>query len=231
MYKAIESIQKLRDEKKDILRSVYRGDDLNAVFERQRELGSMSLCINTDVANAVIPALKEDNVGNIVWSNISLRLDMLSFVSVPSVYDIQDKYKEEFNINGEAPKSGEKTEVKIPQKGFWAALTAQGIIVPLILNTVGGTKTALVKILCGVNAGAMVIEVIKYFDFLKPKRKSYVKSSSINRAADSIDYKPMYEEAIKAALRENNRILDDWFNRLETIAKEEIDKALGKAVE
>lgn len=234
MYKTIEEIRKLKEEKEVILREVYYGDDVNAVFERQRKLGSMVISINSDVANVVIPALEEDNARSIVWPNISLRLDKLSFISVPSVYEIRNKYKKSLegcgiDIEGEAPRTREKIEIKkIPLKGFLATIAAQGIAVPLILHAVGGSKTALVKILCGANTGAIVIEVIRYFDFLKPKNKKYSTGRQKTQEDEDINYKPMYEEAIKEVFRDNSQRLDDWFKQLEKVAAEEIDKDLGR---
>lgn len=235
MYKSIEKIRQLRTEKQAVLRSVYKGGSPDDIYKKQSALGSMSISIFTDVANVLLPALQEDGVGNIVWSSISLRLEKLSFISVPTSTEIREKYKESMdhptvvNIDGEAPKPRTRTKVKkISLPKFLTVLAIQGIAIPLLLHTVGGTKLALVKILCVVNAVFMIIEVIKYFDLLPSKpMKPLIRKP--RQEPVPADYEDMYREAIREVYRDNCRRLDDWFDVLERITTEETNKALGKA--
>ena len=188
MYKSVEQIERLRQEKLQILSSVYENKSLDRVYEKQNELGKMAISIYTDVADAVMPVLKEDGVGNIVWPNISLRLERLSFISVPSSAEIEREYrktnpsgvKEEkkrysapvARIDDDMPKTHTETKVKkIALPAFFALLAAQGIAIPLIIKAIGGTAVALVKVLNIVNGTCMVIEVIEYFDLFSSMKK------------------------------------------------------------
>ena len=109
MYKSIEQIKKLRTEKHNILKNVYQSNNPDDIYKKQSALGSMSISIFTDAANAIMPALQEDGVSNVVWSNISLRLNKLSFISVPTASEIREKYNQSVanptvvRINGAQP--------------------------------------------------------------------------------------------------------------------------------
>lgn len=234
MYKSIRQIQKLREEKQAVLKQAYQSGSLDDVYKNQKALGSMSISIFTDAADAVLPVLQDDGVGNIVWSNISLRLDKLSFISVPTAAEIREKYKKSvenptvLKIDGATPKTGTRTRVKkIPLPAFLGALAAQGIAVPLILSAIGGTKLALVKIFCAVNAACMVIEVVKYFDLFTKKGKKEAPSKAAS--AHTADYEEMYSRAVREVYLDNRKKLDAWFDQLEKITTQEIDKALGQA--
>lgn len=237
MYKTIEQIKKLREEKHDILKNVYRGNDPDEVYENQRALGAMSINIFSDVANAIMPTLQEDGVGNDVWSYVSLKLNKLSFISVPTAAEIREKYKQGVanptvvRINGAQPKPGTKTNVKkISTPIFLALLAAQGIAVPLLVSFIGGRKWALVKIIpCAINAALMVIEVVKYFDLLSVKAKKKPIARKKEAPTSTADYDDMYRRAILEIYRDNCKKLDDWFDVLEKITTEEIDKALARA--
>ncbi len=239
MYKTIEQIKKLREEKHDILKNVYQGNNPNDVYENQRALSTMSINIFSDVANAIMPTLQEDGVGNDVWSYVSLKLNKLSFISVPTVAEIREKYKQGVasptvvRINGAQPKPGTKTNVKkISTPIFLTLLAAQGIAVPLLVSFIGGSKWALVKIIpCAINAALMVIEVVKYFDLLpvKSKKKQFARKKEV--PTSTADYDDMYRRATLEIYRDNCKKLDDWFDALEKITTEEIDKALARAEE
>ena len=239
MYKSIEQIKTLRAEKHDILKNVYQSSNPDDVYKKQSALGSMTINIFTDVANAIMPALQEDGASNVVWSKISLRLNKLSFISVPTASEIREKYKKSIEnptvvrINGAQPKPRTKTDVKkIPTPAFLALLAAQGIAVPVLLSFIGGSKWALVKIIpCAINAALMVIEVVKYFNLLPAKSKKTIFAPAKEAPASMIDYNAMYRRAIQEVYRDNRKKLDDWFDTLEKIATEEIAKALGKAEE
>ena len=239
MYKTIEQIKKLREEKHDILKNVYQGNNPNDVYENNRALSTMSINIFSDVANAIMPTLQEDGVGNDVWSYVSLKLNKLSFISVPTVAEIREKYKQGVasptvvRINGAQPKPGTKTNVKkISTPIFLTLLAAQGIAVPLLVSFIGGSKWALVKIIpCAINAALMVIEVVKYFDLLpvKSKKKQFARKKEV--PTSTADYDDMYRRATLEIYRDNCKKLDDWFDALEKITTEEIDKALARAEE
>ena len=239
MYKSIEQIKTLRAEKHDILKNVYQSSNPDDVYKKQSALGSMTINIFTDVANAIMPALQEDGVSNVVWSKISLRLNKLSFISVPTASEIREKYKKSIEnptvvrINGAQPKPRTKTDVKkIPTPAFLALLAAQGIAVPVLLSFIGGSKWALVKIIpCAINAALMVIEVVKYFNLLPAKSKKTIFAPAKEAPASMIDYNAMYRRAIQEVYHDNCKKLDDWFDTLEKIATEEIEKALGQAEE
>ena len=237
MYKSIEQIRKLKEKKHDILKNVYQSNDPDDVYKNQSALGSMSISIFTDVANSILPVLQEDGVNNIVWSNISLRLNRLSFISVPTASDIREKYKQGVanptvvRINGAKPKTGTKTNVKkISAPVFLGLLAAQGIAVPLLVSFIGGSKWALVKIIpCVINAALMVIEVVKYFNLLPAKSKKTLFAPAKETTAAAADYDAMYRRAIQEVYRDNCKKLNDWFDALEKITTEEIEKALAKA--
>lgn len=237
MYKSIEQIEKLRKEKQTILQNVYQSNDPDAVYKNQSALGIMSISIFTDVANAIMPTLQADGVSNIVWPHISLRLNKLSFINIPTMSEIREKYKESVTnptvveINGAQPDLGKKMSVKkISTPAFIAWLAAQGIAVPLLLNFIGGSKWALVKIVpCAINGAFMVIEVVKYFNWIPTKNKKNIFLSSKKAATSTVDYEVMYERAIQEVYCDNRKKLDDWFDILEKITIEEIDKALGNA--
>lgn len=118
MYKSIEQIKKLRTEKHNILKNVYQSNNPDDIYKKQSALGSMSISIFTDAANAIMPALQEDGVSNVVWSNISLRLNKLSFISVPTASEIREKYNQSVanptvvRINGAQPNPGTKINIK-----------------------------------------------------------------------------------------------------------------------
>lgn len=236
MYKSIEQIQKLRKENHVILKKVYQSNNPDDVYVNQKALGAMSIKIFADVANAIMPTLQEDGVGNDVWSSVSLKLNKLSFISVPTASEIREKYEQGISnptvvrINGTRPKPGTKTDVKkISTPVFLALLAAQGIAVPLIVSFIGGSKLALVKIIpCGINATLMVIEVVKYFDLLPAKRKSPLFAPTREAPVTTADYDAMYRCAIQEVYRDNCKRLDDWFDALERITTEEIEKALAK---
>lgn len=237
MYKSIEKIRKLKEKKHDILKNVYQSNDPDDVYKNQSALGSMSISIFTDVANSILPVLQEDGVNNIVWSNISLRLNKLSFISVPTASEIREKYKQGVanptvvRINGAQPKLRTKTNVKkISTPVFLGLLAAQGIAVPLLVSFIGGSKWALVKIIpCVINAALMVIEVVKYFNLLPAKSKKALFAPDKETTAAAADYDAMYRRAIQEVYRDNCKKLDDWFDVLEKITTEEIEKALAKA--
>ncbi len=236
MYKSIEQIKKLREEKHDILKNVYQSNNPNDVYNNQRALGAMSISIFTDVANTIMPTLQEDGVSNDVWSHISMRLNKLSFISVPTAAEIREKYKQSVanptvvRVNGAQPKPGIKTNVKkISTPVFLALLAAQGIAVPLLVSFIGGSKWALVKIIpCAINAALMVIEVVEYFNLLPVNRKKTLFAPAKETPVSTADYDSMYRRAIQEVYRDNRKKLDDWFDALEKIATEEIDKVLAK---
>ena len=64
MYKSIEQIKTLRAEKHDILKNVYQSSNPDDVYKKQSALGSMTINIFTDVANAIMPALQEDGASS-----------------------------------------------------------------------------------------------------------------------------------------------------------------------
>lgn len=235
MYKSIDQIQKLREEKHAILKNAYQSNNLDDVYKNQSALGSMTIRIFSDVANAIMPTLQEDGVSNIVWSNISLRLNKLSFISVPTASEIREKYQQGVtnptvvNVNGTQPKSGTQTNVKkISLPVFLTLLATQGIAVPLLVSFIGGSKWALVKIIpCAVNTAFMVIEVVKYFDLLPTKSNKTIFTPA--KETPAVDYSAMYRRAIEEVYRDNCKRLDDWFDTLEKITTEEIEKALAKA--
>lgn len=239
MYKSIEQIKKLREEKHVVLKNVYRSNNPDDVYKNQSSLGAMSISIFTDVANTIMPALQEDGVGNVVWSNISLRLNKLSFISVPTASEIREKYKQGVanptvvRINGAQPKPGAKTNVKkISTPVFLSLLVAQGIAVPLLVSFIGGSKWALVKIVpCAINAALMVIEVVKYFNLVPTKRKRTLFTPPKETSTTTVDYDAMYRRAIQEVYRDNCKKLDAWFDALEKITTEEIEKALRKVEE
>jgi len=239
MYKSVNEINSLRAKKHKILKDVYKSSDPDDVYKKQRALGSMSVSIFTDVADAIMPALQKDGVSNVVWSSISLRLNKLSFISVPAASEIREKYKQSVakptvvRIDGAQPKPGAKTDVKkISTPAFLTLLIAQGIAVPVLVSFTGGSKWALVKIIpCAINAALMVIEVVKYFNLLPAKRKKAHSAPAKETSASKADCTAMYSRAIQEVYLDNRKKLDDWFDALVKITTEEIEKALGDAEE
>lgn len=238
MYKSIVQIEELRAEKHAILKNVYQGNDPNDVYQKQKALGSMSISIYTDVANTIMPALRDDGVSNVVWLNISQRLNKLSFISIPTTSEIREKYKQSITnptvakVNGAQPKPRTKVDVKkkIKLPSFLTLLAAQGIAVPLLVSFIGGSKWALVKI-CAVNSVLMGVEIIKYFDLGPAKNKKTIFAPPKDSPASAVDYEAMYGRAIQEVYQDNCKKLDDWFDILEKIVTEEIEKALEKMEE
>lgn len=230
MYKAIQQIRKLRKEKQAVLSRVYQSNDLDMVYENQTALGSMSVSIFTDVANVILPVLQEDGVNNIVWPNISLRLEKLSFINIPTAAEIRAKYKKGVDnpmivkIDGPAPEPGEKTKVALELPAFLALLAAQGIAVPLILNILGAPKMALVL----VDATLMTVEVVAYMGIRSKRQKKGLPTPAEGASAPAVNYEDMYEKAIREVYRDNRKRLDAWFDTLEKITEEEIGKELKK---
>ena len=88
----------------------------------------------------------------------------------------------------------------------------------------------MVKIVpCAINAALMVIEVVKYFNLLPAKSKKTPFAPAKESFASTVDYDAMYRRAIQEVYRDNRKKLDDWFDDLERITTEEIEKALSKA--
>lgn len=233
MYQAIEKIEELRKSKEQIVKEVYKGNNLNEVYNRQRELGSMAINIYTDAANAIIPVLQNDGVNNVVWSRISLRLNKLSFISVPSAAELREKYKKAvdnptiLDVNEKKPAPGKKMKVrKIKLPAFLLALAAQGIAIPLFLSST--KQIALVKIGSTVNAAFMIIEVVKYFDLIESIKSKFFPSFA--KKAEP-DYQALYIQAIQEARNDNLKRLNNWFDKLKEVTAEEIDNALNKAGE
>ena len=77
----------------------------------------------------------------------------------------------------------------------------------------------------------MGIEVVKYFNLLPAKSKKTIFAPAKEAPASMIDYNAMYRRAIQEVYHDNCKKLDDWFDTLEKIATEEIEKALGQAEE
>ena len=149
--------------------------------------------------------------------------------------EIREKYKQciahptVVSINGDQPKPGTKTKVqKFSLPVFLGLLAAQGIAIPLIVSFVGGSKWALVKIIpCAINAALMIIEIVKYFNLLPVKSKKTFFASVKETPTSPANYDAMYHRAIQEVYRDNRKKLDNWFDSLEIIVTEEIDKALA----
>ena len=235
MYKSIGKIRNLKKEKQAILRTVYQDCNPDYVYKQQKTLAAMSISIFTDAANAIIPTLQDDGVSNVVWPSIALRLNKLSFIGVPTASELREKYKKSIEtptvieIEGARPKPRTEKELKkISTQTFLALLAGQGIVVPLLVSFVGGSKWALVKIMpCALNTALMVIEVVKYFDLCPPKKRKKVFASA-KQATDSVDYEAMCKQAIQEVYADNCKKLNEWFDELEKITVEEIEKALDK---
>lgn len=233
MYKSIEQLEKLRGNMLRKLDEIYVTDaepQINdEIYKRQAILGNMAIGIYSDVAELLIPVLRDDGVDNTIWSKISLRLDKLSFISLPSADELMEKYKKSINspvvvdVNKKtltANKTLKGQKLSLP--AFLSAIAAQGIVVPILLNIAGVTKFAWVKAVLGINATFIIAEVVRYFDLLPKKRKS-APSISSDKLAD------MYLQAVREVHKDNRKRLNEWFDKLSAITSEEIDRALGKA--
>lgn len=218
-YNTIEQIKKLRDDKHVILNKVYQSNDPDIVYNNQKELGSMSINIFTDVANVVMPALQKDGVGVIVWSNISDKVKKLSFISIPTASEIRENHKND-RVN---PASGAQSQVGTNTYGqiittpvFWSILAIEVIAVLLIVSFVDGSGWLLIIL-----TALVFIELVMYFDFFKT---FFAPHNEIAHSAEN--YNEMYRDAIQKVYRDNRKKLDDWFDDLERITAEEIGKAL-----
>ena len=74
----------------------------------------------------------------------------------------------------------------------------------------------------------MVIEVVKYFNLIPAKNKKTLFAPAKEASGTTADYDAMYRRAIQEVYRDNRKKLDGWFDALEKIATEEIEKALTK---
>ena len=170
-------------------------------------------------------------------SSFACKLNKLACISSRTQSEVSEKYKQGVTnptvvrVNVAQPKPGTKTKVKkISTPVFLALLAAQGIAVPLLVSFIGGSKWALVKIIpCAINAALMVIEVVKYFNLLPTKSKKTLFAPAKEVHASIADYDAMYRRAIQEVYRDNRKKLDDWFDALERITTEEIEKALAKS--
>lgn len=230
MYESIKQIQSLKKSKQDVLSRVYQSNNPDDVYKNQRILGSMTISIFSDVSNVVMPALHKDGVNNLVWSNISLRLTKLSFTSIPTTFEIREKYKKSIEnptivkIHGPTPEPGVKTKAKVELPAFLVLLASTGIAVPLVLNIFGVPKWALVL----VDTVLMTIEVVAYFSLRSKKRKKslFIPAKESANYDVPVNYKDIYIKAIQEVYVKNSKKLDEWFDTLEKITIEEIDKAL-----
>lgn len=233
MYKSIEQLEKLRDDMLRKLDEIYVTDaepQINdEIYKRQAILGNMAIGIYSDVAELLIPVLRDDGVDNTIWSRISLRLDKLSFISLPSADELMEKYKKSINspvvvdVNKKALAANKNLKgQKLSLPAFLSAIAAQGIVVPILLNIAGVMKFAWVKAVLSINAAFIIVEVVRYFDFL-PKKRMSKPSISSDKLAE------MYLQAVREVHKDNRKRLNEWFDKLSAITSEEIDRALGKA--
>ncbi len=224
MYESVKQIEKLRQEKLLILNNIYESGTYDTVYKNQDALGHMAMSIYTDVGNAILAVLHQDGVGKIVWPNISIRLDQLSFVNIPSKEDLQKDYND---LKKSTSKHGSSNNAAKPNKVsmliFFTILAAQGITVPLILNTVGRPTSTPIKILKAVNIACMVGEIMGYFDIfpLKHKKDTVIAGPNDTKA----NYEAMCKKAINEIYINNKQRLNAWFDALVKITEEEISKA------
>ena len=64
---------------------------------------------------------------------------------------------------------------------------------------------------------------------VKSKKKQFARKKEV--PTSTADYDDMYRRATLEIYRDNCKKLDDWFDALEKITTEEIDKALARAEE
>ena len=224
MYRAIEKLESCRNLLIKQLDAVYSGG--GEIYKRQAELGKLAINIYSNVGDALIPVLREDGVDSTVWSKISLRLDKLSFVSLPNENELREKYRRSLqnptavSLNRRAPREGERIKSKrLKLPAFLAIIAAQGIVIPLILHLLGGTRFALVKIIIGANTACVMLEIIRYFDIL-PKLFGKTAEPSESELSE------LMTDAIREVWSDNRKRLNDWFDKLSAVTTEEIDRAL-----
>lgn len=205
MYKSIEAIEQLRNEKIQALKQVYTVKNANEVYRRQTALNSMAINAYTDVANVLMKTFPEDGVSKTVWAEISSGLGQLKFIGIPSEDELKKDYykamkdikeeKQGYTIEpekpiNEKPKTNVQFKVKrIPLPVFIAAIALQGIAVPLVVKVAGVGIPALVRIIIdSTNALLMTVEVVMYIKFKKNQetRKEKIEKDLKRKAKDLI---------------------------------------------
>lgn len=249
MYQSIQAIEKLRKEKVEILQSVYSERTIKAVYQKQTLLNSMSINIYTDAVSAIVDTIEKDGAGKRVIPRISGRLEELKFKSVPAESVIDDAYNRSINDaqNGrdsqysyhagnraaDTPRQG--SVVKIKGKGlplFLAALIAQGIAVPILINGF----PVFVKVLGNIANGViMSVEILKYYQYQKKKSAGGNASSDPKSTPGSVEVRDpdsaredMKRRAIDQIYRDNLGILNLWFDHFVEITAQEIGAELEK---
>lgn len=249
MYQSIEAIEKLRKEKINVLESVYSEMNMNAVYQKQTLLNSMSINIYTDATSAIIGTLDHDGVSKRVLPRISGRLEELKFKSVPAESVIDEAYNQSIRESQKAEKSkytyvtDNNTKVNpernrvINIKGkyfplFLTALIAQGIAVPILING----ASVLVKVLVlSANGVAMSVEVLKYYQY--QKKAASKRRQTVNNVRRTPNYNTdnpesvrddMKRQAIFQVYKDNLAILNRWFDQFAEITKQEIERELAK---
>lgn len=253
MFKSLESVEKLRQEKMKVLDEVYAIKDLDTVYQRQTKLSSMTMTIHTDAANAIMPVLSLDGVDEYVWSSISCRLGKLQFAAIPTASTIREKYRKvvedsfdgskEFDVKPAfrsdiTPKKHSKFRIKKTSlPGFLIGILVQGVAVPLVLNILGNRFLVLAKISPAINAintALIIIEILQFFEIPKKIRNrkkadstQNLVSKGNNKNSASVDYDQLYVEAIENVHKDNRDELNRWFDLLARATYEEIKKELG----
>ena len=245
MDNVFNAIKEVHNEKIRIVESVYKDFDLKNVYQRQTELHSMAITINTDVSAKMIPALEADGFSASKWAAISCRLRKLNFIGIPTESEIKEKYQmaiedsEKNDISytitpdddyASRPMENEVIGIKklsIPK--FLLLIAVQGIAVPLVLVTLGGKWHVLVKVIFGTVAGvAVAVQIVKYFDLhkklfnKKDKTDSMTSSFSPKKPPKNskTDMDDIFRKAVEEVKKDNLKELSNWFDELENITNE-----------
>lgn len=244
MGKSLDVIEELRKEKKEVLDGVYTEKKIDEVYRKQTNLSAMSISIYTDVAARLLSALEEDGVGREVWADISKRLKKLSFTGVPTESDIRTKYKDAIDAsvsgknfrdydvepkdrNADSEEVVPKMRISIKEKLLPTslALFAEVIAIPLVWM---GKWNILAKVvLTGIDGAAMAIEIIYCFGKRSEEEQQSRKPMNVTSnkgSVSEIDYDKWYQKVIEQVQEDNTDTLNQWFDDLKNITKEEIEK-------
>ena len=247
MYQSLEAIEKLREEKIKILKSVYSEMNIKAIYQKQKMLNSMAINIYSDATSAIADALIRDGAGKRILPRISGRLDELRFTSVPAESVIDEAYKQSImgsensennqysfeTVNRREPRAAQGSVINIKSKSFpllLAWLIAQGIIVPILING----ASVLVKVLAlSANGALMSVEVVKYYQYQKKKveraNAQREQKQNAERVTDSDAARDdMKRQAIFRVYSDNLESLNRWFDNFAEITRQEIERELAK---
>lgn len=203
MYKSIEAIEQLRNEKMNILNQVYAVKDIDEIYRRQTALNEMAIDIYTDASGVLLQSLPQDGVKKSLWSKISADLGQLNFIGIPRGEELKRKYYEAIREERNNPNDGytietDDTDIRpgktilpkkriIPLAEILTGLVAQSVAVPVIVKCAGASYITLAKVCTG-NAALLAVEILTVLWRIK-------KNSKENERTFGEEFKSEFEDS------------------------------------